>query len=104
MKKLLCFGFFAAMMLGSLAGCGQKAENAASTAGSVVSGVASNMGEAAEDVGEGVTAAVSAAMSEADRMMENGQISDGDGIIGNEGEETVPTLAEGETTDTNNPQ
>lgn len=104
MKKIICTVFAAALLLSALAGCGQKAENAASTAGSVASGVASNMGEAAEDVGEGVTAAVSAAMSEADRMYENGQISDGDGIIGNEDEETEPTLAEDETTDTNNPQ
>ena len=103
MKKLFVIGF-AAVLISGLAGCGEKAEKAASTAGSMASGVASNVGEAAEDVGEGVTAAVSAAMSEADRMFENGQISDGDGIIGNEGEETVPTLAEGETTDTNNPQ
>ena len=44
----------------------------------------SRVGEAAEDFGEAVTDAVSMITSEADRMYDNGQISDGDGVIGNE--------------------
>lgn len=94
MKRILGICFAAALMLSGLAGCGDKAENAASKANSAVSEVASNVGEVAEDVGEGVTAAASAAMSEVDRMIENGQVSDGDGIIGNEGEETDPEITE----------
>ncbi len=100
MKKAIGICLAAAMMTAALAGCGGKQNDTASKMGSAVSGAMSNVGEAAEDIGEGVTAAASAVVSEADRMYDNGQISDGDGIIGNENEETEqPTTDDTETTE-----
>ena len=66
-----------------------KRESMASNAQSVVSGVKSDAGEVMDDIGEAVTGAVSAVTSEADRMLENGEVSDGDGVIGNESEDSA---------------
>lgn len=82
MKKaftILC----AALVAASFSGCGSDSKSAEKRE-SVISGAVSKVNGAADDVGEGVTAAVSAAGSELDRMLDNGQVSDGDGIIGNE--------------------
>ena len=94
MKKIICT---LAALLTAAAFCGctgskedvSKRESMASGAQSVVSGVKSDAGEMMEDIGEAVTDAVSAVTSEADRMFENGEISDGDGVIGNEGEDAT---------------
>lgn len=82
MKKVFAI-LCAALMTASFAGCGGDSKSAEKRE-SVVSGAVSKVNNVADDVGDGVTAAVSAAGSEIDRMLDNGQVSDGDGIIGNE--------------------
>ena len=83
MKKIICIAA-AALLLGiSCAACGNS-EKDVSARESMASEAKSRVGEAAEDFGEAVTDAVSVITSEADRMYDNGQISDGDGVIGNE--------------------
>lgn len=101
MKKILCLCLSALLAAFCVAGCSEAKSSMASDVGSAVSGAASHVGEAAEDIGEGVTGAVSAVVSEADRMAENGEVSDGDGVIGNE-----PTDAAGDdmTEETSQPE
>ena len=74
-------------MLSSLAGCGKTAEKATSKAESVVSEADSKASSMADNIRENITDAVSAIVSNADDMIDNGQISDSDGIIGNEDSE-----------------
>ena len=94
MKKMM-ITLAALLAAASFGGCTgskedvSKRESMASNAQSVVSGVKSDAGEIMDDIGEAVSGAVSAVTSEADRMFENGEISDGDGVIGNEGEDAT---------------
>ncbi len=89
MKKIICT-LAALLTAASFCGCtGSKEDVSKRESQSVVSGVKSDAGEMMEDIGEAVTDAVSAVTSEADRMFENGEISDGDGVIGNEGEDAT---------------
>ena len=62
------------MLLGSLAGCAKKADDAKSKVDSGVSAVVSGGRETVSDIGEGITKAVSGVVSEADRMYDNGQV------------------------------
>lgn len=89
MKRIIAICMMAAA-LSAFAGCGKTAEKATSKAESAVSKFDSKMDSVAEEIGEGVTDAVSDILSRADDMIDNGQISDGDGIIGNEERETEP--------------
>ncbi len=98
MKRIISVCFAASMLLGSLAGCAKKADDAKSKVDSGVSAVVSGGRETVSDIGEGITKAVSGVVSEADRMYDNGQVSDGDGIIGNE-DETEDTTEPEDTTD-----
>lgn len=89
MKKTV-IAICAALLLGlSCAGCGGSPQDV-SNRESVASGVKSSVGEAMSNVGEGVTDAVSAIVDRSEKMIEDGQISDGDGIIGNEGDNGEP--------------
>ena len=83
MKKIMAAFGAALLMALSLAGCGSSKQDV-SHRESVASEVKSSVGSMADEIGEGVTDAVSKAVSEFDRMAENGEVSDGDGIIGNE--------------------
>ena len=68
---------------------------------SVASAAGSNVREGAEDVGEAVTNAVSAVAENVDSMVDNGEVSDGDGVIGNEDNNNndTPDHEESETAD-----
>lgn len=89
MKKIISLAAVSIMMAAAFTGCG---ENAASTASQAASDAVSGAGRVVDDVGSGV----SRAASEADSAMEetnsetknNGEVEDGDGFIGDSGEET----------------
>ncbi len=102
MKKLFCVLFAAALISSVTAGCGGS-ESDVSKRESIASDVASNAESIADNIGEGVTKAVSAVVDEAEKMYDNGQVSDGDGVIGNEQtdntEDTEDTTADGTDTD-----
>ena len=99
MKKLIAVLFVAVMMFVTLAACNNSNERKAAKVESAASDVKSDVAGAADNIGEGVTAAVSAVTSQADQMIENGQISDGDGIIGNEGNDDATLSSTEPTTD-----
>ena len=100
MKKLFCVLFAAAVISSVTAGCGGS-ESDVSKRESIASNVASNVESIADNIGEGVTKAVSAVVDEAERMNDNGKVSDDDGIIGNEQDETADDTTDGEdSTDT----
>ncbi len=98
MKKIITI-CMAALMLSACAGCKKTADKAASKTDSAVSSVKSGAKSTVDDIREGATDAASAVVSHADDMFENGQISDGDGIIGNEDEETEPSSEPGDITE-----
>lgn len=104
MKKIIAICMMAAT-LSVFAGCGKTAEKAASKTESAVSRFDSKVDSVAEDIGEGVTDAVSDILSRADDMIDNGQVSDGDGIIGNEDNdsETEPEMQTEDITDITEP-
>ena len=83
MKRLFCVLFAAALISTVTAGCGGSKSDV-SKRESIASNVASKAESVADNIGEGVTKAVSAVVDEAERMYDNGQVSDGDGVIGNE--------------------
>ena len=83
MKKMITMMMVAVLAISMLAGCGGSKQDV-SHRESVASEVKSSVGSMADEIGEGVPDAVSKAVSEFDRMAENGEVSDGDGIIGNE--------------------
>lgn len=93
MKRMICALLLPVFAAFAFSGCGGS-EASASKRESIVSEAASKAESVVDDIGEGVTRAVSAVIDEADRMAENGQVSDGDGIIGNELPDT--TLSEDE--------
>lgn len=100
MKKLFCVLFAAAVISSVTAGCGGS-ESDVSKRESIASNVASNAESIADNIGEGVTKAVSAVVDEAERMNDNGKVSDDDGIIGNEQDNTADDTTDGEdSTDT----
>ena len=99
MKRIICAMLLPMFAAISFAGCGGSKE-AASKRESVVSEVATKAESVVDDIGEGVTRAVSAVIDEADRMAENGQVSDGDGIIGNEQPDTTQPETEARNEDT----
>ena len=88
MKRVISVCFAAAMLIASFSGCDKTAEKAKSKTESAASAIASNTRSDMDNIGEGITEAVSAVVSEADRMYDNGVISDGDGVIGNEDEDS----------------
>ena len=96
MKKLFCVLFAAAVISSVTAGCGGS-ESDVSKRESIASNVASNVESIADNIGEGVTKAVSAVVDEAERMNDNGKVSDDDGIIGNEQDNTEDDTTADET-------
>ena len=96
MKKLFCVLFAAAVISSVTAGCGGS-ESDVSKRESIASNVASNVESIADNIGEGVTKAVSAVVDEAERMNDNGKVSDDDGIIGNEQDNTADDTTADET-------
>lgn len=100
MKKLFCVLCAAALISSVTAGCGGS-ESDVSKRESIASDVASNAESVADNIGEGVTKAVSAVVDEAEKMYDNGQVSDGDGVIGNEQTDNTEDTTDGEdSTDT----
>ena len=80
MKKIFAIAFAAVISASSMTGCGcNMANNAASTVSQVASDAVSGAGRVVDDVGSGASNAVSGI---ADNT--NGNVSDDDGIIGNE--------------------
>ncbi len=87
MKKIICIVFAALTMIASLSGCGGDSSEAVSNRESMASDVKSKVDNVGDDVREGVTDAVDAVTDNVDRMISDGQVSDGDGVIGNEDED-----------------
>ena len=87
MKKIICIMFAALMMTASLSGCGGDSSEAVSNRESMASDVKSKAEEIGDDVREGVTDAAQAVTDSLDRMFSDGQVSDGDGVIGNESDD-----------------
>ncbi len=96
MKKIFCVLFAAALISSVTAGCGGSKSDV-SKRESIASNVASNAESIADNIGEGVTKAVSAVVDEAEKMYDNGQVSDDDGVIGNEQDETADDTTADET-------
>lgn len=80
MKKLIAITFAIVMAAAAFTGC-----NGGEKAGSAVSQAASGAGSMVDKAGEGAKKAGSAIDDNAESMISNGQVSDGDGVIGNEG-------------------
>lgn len=101
MKKTTGIFLAALLMAASLAGCGEKKDEMVSNMDSAASAAGSVVREGAEDVSEAVTNAVSAVAENVDSMVENGEVSDGDGVIGNEdnNHNDIPDHEESETAD-----
>ena len=91
MKKIICIMFAALMMTSSLAGCGGDSSEAVYNRESMASDVKSKAEGIGDDVREGVTDAAQAVTDSIDRMFSDGQISDGDGVIGNESDDADET-------------
>ena len=84
MKKIFAIAFASVICASAMTGCGcNMANNAASTVSQVASDAVSGAGRVVDDVGSGDSNAVSSIANNT-----NGNVSDDDGIIGNE---TQPT-------------
>lgn len=83
MKKIFCPIFAALLMLTAFSGCGETAEKTVSAGEQMITDAVSDAGEIAQGIKDDVTDAVSD-IDNGDSMMDNGEVSDGDGIIGNE--------------------
>ena len=78
LKKSVCIIFAALMMTAALAGCKDDSSS------SVTSDMKSNAEELVSDIREGATEAQTDITEAMDRMYSDGQVSDGDGMLGNE--------------------
>lgn len=83
MKKIFCPIFAALLMLTAFSGCGETTEKTVSAGEQMITDAVSDAGEIAQGIKDDVTDAVSD-IGNGDSMMDNGEVSDGDGIIGNE--------------------
>ena len=83
MKKILTIACATVMAAAALTGC-NAAKNAGSTASDVASDVAGGTGSAVSSAGEGVSKIADDAGSMMEDKSDNGRVSDGDGMIGDE--------------------
>ena len=84
MRKIICMVFASLMMLTAFSGCGETAEKTVSAGEQMITDAVSDAGEIAQGIKDDVTDAVSDINDNMDQMQDNGKVSDGDGIIGNE--------------------
>ena len=82
MKKVLCI-IAAALTVCAFSGCDSSSSSKAASEASAFSSRAESAGD---NIAEGMSDAASFITSRTESMIENGQISDGDGFIGNEEE------------------
>ena len=78
-KRIICAAFAALTLTAALAGCGNEGSSS-----SVTSDMKSNAKELVSDIREEITQAQTDITEAVERMYSDGQVSDGDGIIGNE--------------------
>ncbi len=79
MKRITALALIGMMAAAMLTGCG---ENAASTTSQVASDAVSGAGRVVDDIGDGVSQAVSDSNSAITSTVDNGEVSDRDGVIG----------------------
>lgn len=87
MKKIIALALSSMMIAAAFSGCG---ENAASTVSQTASDAVSGAGRVVDDVGDGISQAASDAESDMEETKSNGDVNDGNGIIGDEDETTEP--------------
>lgn len=98
MKRIIAVIFASMLMITAFAGC-NAGKNATSTVSDAASDVASGAEKVVNDAGDGLKKAGSAVDENADKMKNNGEVSDGDGVIGNEGKQVEQEVETQDTTD-----